>query len=100
MTTTTVPKILIKLVKDSDEVYKNTKLETYLQTELDNQVPNQNNWDDAKDEFGAYLINRDIEYKTLKTNYKYSCIANIVVGSILGLSVGIQLLRKFTHAKS
>lgn len=91
----TVPKIVLQLVKGSDEAYKNTKLETYLQIELDKQVPNQDNWEDAKEEFGAYLLHRDLEFKNLTVKYNYLFLSNIVIGSILGIGAAYRFVRNF-----
>ena len=89
----TIPKIVLQLVKGSDEAYKNTSLEIYLQTELDKQVPNQNNWEDAKEEFGAYLQHRDAEFKKLTIKYNYLLLSNIVIGSIVGISSIYRFVR-------
>ena len=91
----TDPKIVLQLVKASDEAYKNTKLETYLQTELDKQIPNQDNWEDVKEEFGAYLLQRDVEFKKLTTKYNYLLLSNIVVGSIVGIGAAYRFVRNF-----
>lgn len=91
----TVPKIVLQLVKGTDEAYKNTKLETYLQTELDKQVPNQDNWEDAKEEFGAYLQHRDTEFQKLNVKYNYLLRTNIVIGSIVCISTAYRFVRNF-----
>jgi hypothetical protein len=91
----TVPKIVLQLVKGTDESYKNTKLETYLQTELDKQVPNQDNWEDAKEEFGTYLQTRDNEFKKLTIKYNYLLISNIVIGSIVSIGTVYRFIRNF-----
>ena len=94
-TDTTVPKIVLQLVKSTDESYKNTKLETYLQTELDKQVPNQDNWEDAKEEFGTYLQNRDNDFKKLTIKYNYLLLSNIVIGSIVSIGTAYRFIRNF-----
>jgi hypothetical protein len=90
-----VPKIVLQLVKGTDESYKNTKLEKYLQTELDKQVPNQDNWEDAKEEFGAYLQYHDNEFKKLTVKYNYLLLSNIIIGSIVSIGTACRFIRNF-----